>query len=152
MSTNEMPPRLAALVEDFSYCVGQEKLEYLLDLAQGLAPLPPRLHDQRDQMDEVHECMTPVFIHAEATDNQMHYFFDVPAESPTVRGFAALLGEGLNGASPSQIIAVPSEFYLDTGLQSVLSAQRLSGLSAILVHMKKLATPHLDGRSQPDAN
>ncbi|MCZ7666150.1 MAG: SufE family protein [Chloroflexi bacterium] len=38
----------------------------------------------------------------------------------------------------AQIQAVPPEFYLQMGLQDVLTGQRLSGISAMLLHMKKL--------------
>ncbi|MBP6802648.1 MAG: SufE family protein, partial [Chloroflexi bacterium] len=58
---------------------------------------------------------------------------------PTVRGFAALLQDGLDGLTPAAVTAVPNEFYLQMGLQSVLSGQRLNGIAAILAHMKTLA-------------
>jgi cysteine desulfuration protein SufE len=140
-----LPESLAEIVEDFRLCVGQEKLQYLLQLAESLPPLPGRLQDARDEMEEVPECMTPVYVLAEGDDTRLTYYFDVPAESPTVRGFAALLGQGLNGQTPQEVLAVPADFYLQTGLQSVLSPQRVSGLGAILAHMKKLAVRYLDG-------
>jgi sulfur transfer protein SufE len=34
---------------------------------------------------------------------------------------------------------VPTEFYLQMGLQRVLSGQRLNGIGAILEHMKRVA-------------
>jgi len=46
--------------------------------------------------------MTPVYVHAETQDGRMTFFFDVPEESPTVRGYAALMGEGLRGQRPSK--------------------------------------------------
>lgn len=137
MST--LPPRLQEIVEDFTYCEGQEKLEYLLELSDSLRPLPKWLHEKREGMDEVHECMTPVFVIAEQENNQFHFHFDIPPEAPTVRGFAAALQQGLDGATTEQIQAIPNEFYLETGLQEVLSGQRLNGISAILAHMKALA-------------
>jgi cysteine desulfuration protein SufE len=137
MST--LPPRLQEIVEDFTYCEGQEKLEYLLELSDTLAPLPEWLLEERGSMDAVHECMTPVFIYAEHGEKGLHYHFDIPPESPTVRGFAAALQQGLDGATPAQIQAVPNEFYLETGLQEVLTGQRLNGIGAILAHMKTLA-------------
>lgn len=137
----ELPEKLQAIVEDFNYCQGQEKLEYLLEMAESLAPLPPWLEDQREDMDEVHECMTPVFIFAEHENGRLYFHFDIPPESPTVRGFAAILQQGLDGATRQQVEAIPSEFYLKMGLQSVLSGQRLNGISAILAHMKTLSRP-----------
>ena len=136
---SDLPHRLQEIVEDFSFCEGQEKLEYLLDLSDALTPLPDWLHAKRDSMDEVHECMTPVFIYAELQNGKLHYHFDIPPESPTVRGFAATLQQGLDGATAEQILAIPNEFYLEMGLQEVLTGQRLNGISAILAHMKVLA-------------
>lgn len=136
----DLPLRLQEIVEDFSYCIGQEKLEYLLQLSDTLLPLPTWLLDKRESMDEVHECMTPVFVFAEKEDGKYHYHFDIPPESPTVRGFAAALQQGVDGATAEQIQAIPNEFYFATGLQEVLTGQRLNGIGAILAHMKSLAS------------
>lgn len=134
-----IPERLHAIVEDFRWAEGREKLDLLLEYAQKLPPLPPHLAAGHDEMDQVVECMTPVFVAAEASDGRMAFYFDVPAESPTVRGYAALMAEGLSGSSPEEILAVPGDFFQAMGLQEVLSYQRIKGISAILVHMKRLA-------------
>lgn len=135
---SNLPPELQKIVTDFSYCQGQEKLEYLLELAEGLPPLPAR-YQGKQNANQVHECMSPVFIYAEREDGRVHFFIDVPPEAPTVRGFSAILHQGLNGRSPAEILAVPNEFYLEMGLQDVLSGQRLNGIGAILRYMKQLA-------------
>ncbi|MEI2608355.1 MAG: hypothetical protein V9G20_06960 [Candidatus Promineifilaceae bacterium] len=36
--TEQLPERLQEIVADFSYCQGQEKLEYLLEYAEKLPP------------------------------------------------------------------------------------------------------------------
>lgn len=136
---SSLPKRLEEIVEEFAICVGKEKLEHLLYYSEQLEPLPPWLEDARDQMQEVNECMTPVFIHAQRSDGHLSYYFDVPAESPTVRGYAAFMAEGTKDATPAEIQAIPDDFYLRTGLNEVLSMQRMNGLVAILAHMKRLA-------------
>jgi cysteine desulfuration protein SufE len=138
-----MPERLAEIVEDFSFCVGQEKLEYLLQFAEGMPPIPDWVAEKKGDMDQVHECMTPVFIYAQEDNGTLTYYFDVPEESPTVRGYAAIMQEGVQNLTSEAVLKIPNEFYLDMGLQQVISGQRLNGLSAILAHMKKLATNHL---------
>ena len=70
--------------------------------------------------------------------------FDIPPESPTVRGYASILADGLEGVPPEQVLAVPIDFYREMGLQGVLTTQRLNGISAILAHMKRLARQELD--------
>ncbi len=135
----ELPPRLQEIVDDFALLEGQEKLEYLLELAERLPPLPEWLAGQREQMEQVHECMTPVDIFVRPKDGRLSFYFDVPPESPTVRGYAVILQEGLTGTTLEELLAVPAEFYLQMGLQEVLSGQRLTGIGAILAHMKRLA-------------
>ncbi|MBP6787732.1 MAG: SufE family protein [Candidatus Promineofilum sp.] len=137
---NELPTKLQTIIEEFSLLEGREKLEYLLELADRLPPLPEWLLARRDSMDMVHECMTAVFIYAEtAADGGVRFYIDVPPEGPTVRGYATILQEGLSGETAATIAAVPTEFYLQMGLQQVLSGQRLNGIGAILEHMKRLA-------------
>ena len=137
---NELPEKLQTFVDDFALLEGQEKLEYLLELAERLPPLPERLQADRDSMEIVHECMTTVFVRAEKDDDgRLTFYLDVPPESPTVRGYATILSEGLSGTTVEEVMAVPTEFYLAMGLQQVLSGQRLTGIGAILAHMKRLA-------------
>jgi cysteine desulfuration protein SufE len=137
---SELPNKLQAIIEDFALLEGQEKLEYLLELAERLPPLPERLAADRAAMEQVHECMTTVFVAAEKdAGGRLTFYLDVPPESPTVRGYATILTEGLNGSTPEEITAVPTEFYLQMGLQEVLSGQRLTGIGGILSHMKRLA-------------
>ena len=137
-----LPPRLAQIVEDFSWAEGRDKLELLLEYSEKMPPLPDWLNRETN-MEQIHECMTPVFVHAELEDGGMHYYFDIPPESPTVRGYAAILGEGLQGVAPEDVLKVPGNFYIEMGLHKVLTTQRLNGIGAILAHIKRLATQAL---------
>jgi cysteine desulfuration protein SufE len=140
---NSIPPRLGEIIEEFNLCEGREKLELLLEYSERMPPLPEWL-DRETNMDQVHECMTPVFVHAETDGGKMRFYFDIPPESPTVRGYAAILGEGLEGANPEEIIGVPNNFVQEMGLHQVLTVQRLNGIHAILAYLKQLATTALD--------
>lgn len=139
---SDIPARLQEIIEEFGWLEGQEKLQLLLEYSERMPPLPDWL-DKAATMEQVHECMTPVFVHAEMEDEGMVFYFDVPPQSPTVRGYAAILGEGLRGATPQQIINLPNTFYQTMGLQQVLTAQRLNGIGAILAHLKRLAQAQL---------
>jgi cysteine desulfuration protein SufE len=141
--SGELPARLGEIVEDFTYCEGREKLELLLQFSESLPPLPAWLEGKQAEMDAVPECMTPVSVAAEMKDGGMLFHFAVPAESPTVRGYAAIMAEGLRGASPEQVLNLPNDFYLHMGLQGVLSPQRLNGMAAIVAHVKRLAAANL---------
>lgn len=135
-----IPPKLAEIIEDFSFSEGREKLELLLQYADSLPPLPEEYQNHPERMKQVQECMTPVFIQAKMDQGQITYYFDVPAEAPTVRGFAAVMGAGINGSTPAEVLAIPADFYLQMGLDQVLTQRRLNGISAILAYMKRLAS------------
>lgn len=135
----KLPARLKEIVEDFQWAEGQEKLELLLEYSDNM-PLLPESYRETHDMQFVHECMTPVYVHGEVMDGGgLRFYFDVPPESPTVRGFAAILGKGLEGATPEEVIAVPDHFYLEMGLESVLTHQRLNGFAGILANIKQIA-------------
>lgn len=142
-ATGLIPARLQEIIEEFRESDRSEKLALLLEYADRMPELPVWLRDKHDQMDHVHECMTPVFVYAEDLGGRLRFLFDVPPEAPTIRGYAALLAEGLDGATPSEVIQLPADFFYAMGLQQALSPQRLNGISAMLAHMKRLAVAHL---------
>lgn len=133
-----LPPRLEEIVTDFVECEGREKLELLLEYALQFPSFPEELRSA-EPMEEVPECMTPVQMNSTILDGRMSFYFEVPPEAPTVRGFAALMMEGMNGSTPQQILSIPAEFYLRMGLQEVLTPQRMNGMAAILAHVKRRA-------------
>lgn len=141
---NNLPAKLQEIVEDFTWSEGREKLELLLQYSEQMPALPDWLTEHHELMDQVHECMTPVFVHAELQNGEMHFYFDVPKESPTIRGFAAILGIGLDSVPPERILEIPNDFYLSMGLEKILSYQRLNGISAILAYIKRLSASHLE--------
>ena len=70
-------------------------------------------------------------------DDRVHLFFDAPPESPTVRGFAGILREGLEGQPRDVVLAVPSDFHASMGLDTVVSPLRLRGMGAILARIQR---------------
>lgn len=141
---SNLPAKLKEIVDDFALASRQEKIEMLIAYAETLPPLPERWQGERDQMEPVPECMTPVFLAGEQQpEGGLIFYFDIPPQSPTVRGLAAILANGLNGSSPEDILSVPSDFYTQMNLQEALSFQRLNGFPGMLMHMKQVATRYL---------
>lgn len=140
-----LPPALREIVEDFRAVQPAERLEYLLDFAMGMPDLPERLHTQRDQMEQVHECQTPVFVFTEIDNGTVHFYIDVPRESPTVRGYAAIVAEGLDGASLDEVLQTPEDIHLLLGLHEAISHQRLRGLHALMGYLKRQVVKKIQG-------
>lgn len=138
-----LPANLQEIVDDFASMSRQEKLETLIAYAETFPPLPERFIGQRDKMEAVPECMTPVFLIAEEENGGLTYYADIPPQSPTVRGLASVLLNGLNGSTPEEVLGVPADFYLPMNLQEAISGQRLNGFVGVLAHMKHIAVPFI---------
>ena len=131
-----MPAPLAEVVSDFAEVQGQDKLRLLLEFADDLPALPTDLEEAA--MEPVPECQTPLFLHVDADDrNRVRLFFSAPAESPTTRGFASILAQGLDEQPADDILSVPDDFYTDLGLAALISPLRLRGMSAMLARIKR---------------
>ncbi len=137
------PPPLQEIIQEFREADPRDRIEYLIDFAMEMPDLPPELQARRDQMEQVHECMTPVFLFTEIKDGRVQFHFDIPRESPTVRGYAAILAQGLNNATPEEVLATPDDIYLLLGLHQAISPQRLRGLHALMRVMKRQVTQAL---------
>ncbi len=135
-----LPTKLQEIVDDIASMSREEKLETLIAYAESMPDLPERFKDERSKMEPVPECMTPVFIIAEKLESGGIFFhLDIPPQSPTVRGLASILTNGLNGCLLEEILSVPADFYIPMNLQEAVSQQRINGFIGVLAHMKQAA-------------
>jgi cysteine desulfuration protein SufE len=132
-----LPPRLEQIASVFRLSPKEFRIEALLDYSRRLPALPPELANDRDQLEEVRECQTPFFLATRLEEGVVRLFFDAPLESPTVRGYAGILAAGLDGETPEAILGVDDDFYLDMGLDEVVTPMRLRGMGAILFRLKR---------------
>jgi cysteine desulfuration protein SufE len=132
-----MPPKLAEIVDEFSSAPRELVLEMLLEFADAVPPLPAELTDH-EGMEQVPECQTRFFLRAEVRpDDTVTTYFDCPPEAPTTRAFAGILAEGLAGASPAEVLAVPDDLYTRMGLAQTISPLRVRGGTAVLGRLKR---------------
>lgn len=134
------PPRMQEIIEEFCEVDARDRMEYLIEYAMDLPDLPERLQGARDEMEQVHECQTPVFLHTELNDGHVEFFLDIPPESPTVRGYAGALVDGFTDATPEAVLGTPDDVYMLLKLQEVITPQRLRGLHFLMAYMKRQVT------------
>ena len=138
MSTT--PANLESIVTELSEADRQERIELLIDFAKNLPPLPERLVALKDAAHRVEECQTPVYLFVELEGERVVLHADVPIESPTVRGFVALLVEGLNGATVEEVLQVRHDLIEQIGLPEILGMLRVRGLHGVLNRVKAEVT------------
>ena len=138
MTTTVLHPRLQEIADEFGDVPESERLQLLLEFGQELPPLPARYATQRELLEPVPECQSPVFLAVEISPNEtVHLFFDAPQEAPTTRGFAGILHAGLDGLTADEVLATPGEFSSPLGLQDLVSPLRLRGMAAMLARIKR---------------
>jgi cysteine desulfuration protein SufE len=140
-----LPPKLQEIVDDFASMSREEKLETLIGYAESLPPMPEHIKEERGALEEVPECMTPVSLFGEKqSDGGVNFHFDIPPQSPTVRGLASILASGLNGLKPEEILTVPADFFMPMKLEEAITHQRINGFIGVLAHMKQVALKLLE--------
>ncbi|MGO1319254.1 MAG: SufE family protein [Galactobacter sp.] len=136
-NTSALPAGLAEIAEDFTSMEERSRLELLLEFSDGLPDLPERY--QGVELEQVEECQSPVFLTVEVADDAdrtVGVFITAPPESPTTRGFAGVLVEGLSGLPAADVLAVPADYPLQLGLSRAVSPLRLRGMTAMLSRIK----------------
>lgn len=166
-TAGRIPIALQEIIDDFQAVSDAEKLELLLEFSDELPELPPRYDGHQDEMEQVVECQTPLFLALElengagtagqdtagqdtaghdagpSPDPLVRLFVSAPAEAPTTRGFASVLHQGLDGLPASEVLAVPDDLSRLLGLQKSLTPLRLRGMSALLGRIKRNITTRL---------
>jgi len=138
-------PSLDTVINRFRSADRNTRLETLLDYSRKLPPLPPEYEALKAEgKNLVPECQTPVYLWIGVEHGTVRLHADVPRESPTVRGFVALLLKTLDGLSPAEVAAVPGDLLDQMQLTETLGMMRTQGLTSILGRIKRsVANPAL---------
>ena len=143
-------PPLQRIVDLFASAPKDLRVQALLEYSRKVPPLPERYASHPELLEPVPECQTPFFLATEVDeDERVALHFQVPAESPTTRGFAGILHSGLNGAKADDVLGTPNDFYVKMGLGEAISALRLRGMGAILGRLKRQVREQLEARGRP---
>jgi cysteine desulfuration protein SufE len=133
-----VPPALEKYIARLSAADRDTRLATLLDLSARLPPLPPELLEaSAREAHRVPECQTAVYLWAVVQNGAVRLMADVPRESPTVRGFVALLVRALDGAAPAEVAQVPDDLLHALRLDEALGMTRTQGLTAIVRRVKR---------------
>ncbi|MFM8634167.1 MAG: SufE family protein [Planctomycetia bacterium] len=137
-TTPSVPERLDAIIDEFADLDSREKLELLVDFANGLPPLPLEYEARKASEDRrVHECQTPVFLWMESAGGTAKLVAEVAPEAPTVKGFVAILAEAINGRPVAEVGSISDDMLERMGLADVLGILRSRGLRAIVARVKR---------------
>ena len=135
--TTALPSALAEIRDEFLALDLKDRLQLLLEFANELPELPEALRDHPDLFERVVECQSPVFLDAEVDGDTVRLHATAPRESPTTRGFASILVQGVTGLTPAAVLAIPNDYPQMLGLNEAVSPLRVRGMSGMLARTKR---------------
>ncbi|WP_144792643.1 SufE family protein [Kocuria palustris] len=143
--SSTLPDPVQELIEDFQAVPDADRLQLLLEFSRSLPDLPERYGEHPEELEQVVECQSPLFLTVEwddqartgDDDTPVRLFFSAPQEAPTTRGFASILHEGLDGLPAGQIRDLPSDLPEGFGLTHLVSPLRMRGMSAMLDRVRR---------------
>jgi cysteine desulfuration protein SufE len=144
-SPTPLPAAMQEIAEDFAELLAPQRLQLLLEFSEGLPELPERYAGRLGEMEQVHECQSPIFLVVEVGDDPVddpgkrpvQLFFSAPQEAPTTRGFAGILHEGLDGLTVDEVLAIPEDAPYRFSLGEAVSPLRLRGMVGMLSRIKR---------------
>lgn len=86
-------------------------------------------------------CVSRVWLHGALVDGRTHFACD--AESPMVKGLAALLCEIYTDSDPAEVAAIEPKIWEDCGFTKMLSPTRLNGLANMRNRIREMADQFL---------
>jgi cysteine desulfuration protein SufE len=104
----------------------QERLAVAMSWKTGLRALRP---EERTEANLVRGCASRVWLAAEMEEERCRFRLD--ADSPLVRGLAALLCGIYDGATPREVTAEEPVVLEEVGILRNLSPTRQNGLAAV---------------------
>ncbi|MGB3413104.1 MAG: SufE family protein [Microbacteriaceae bacterium] len=138
MTSAELPETLREIANDFAELGKNDQLQLLLEFSNELPELPEAYSQRKELFERVLECQSPVFLFVEVdADDVVTIHATAPAESPTTRGFASILLQGLNGLSAEQVLNVPVDYPDMLKISATVSPLRLRGMAGILQRIQR---------------
>ena len=140
MTDENIPPRIARILDRFAAMGREEKMQSLVSYAKKLEPLPPHLAALDRAAFTVPECQTRVDLFPEVHDGRLHFYADLNArQSPTIAAFLAIVFSAVNDEPPETTLAIPGDF-VNRMMQGLGLSARETGLNAMIRRLKRHAT------------
>ena len=127
--------KIKELGDNLKLLQGHDRLQYLVDKAKEINPLPEELKIEKNR---IHGCASNLWIVGGVTkENTMKYYVD--GESHITKGTAKLIIDIVNDEKQSEVAKLNVEDFTVLGIKELLTIQRQNGLGHLLDRIIKIA-------------
>jgi cysteine desulfuration protein SufE len=134
--SNEIQIAQQELIEDFEMFEDwMDRYQYLIDMGRRLPEFP---ESYRTDENRIRGCQSQVWFVAKEQEGRLH--FEAISDAAIVSGLIALLLRLYSGRTPKDILDTPPDFVTALQLEAHLSPTRSTGLSSMLIAIRRFAS------------
>ena len=121
--------------EDLAMLQGHDRLQYLVDKAKEVEPLPEEVKTEQNR---IHGCASKLWIIGGA-DNEDKMRYKVDGDAFITKGTAQVVTDLVNGEMRSDVANLTVDNFADLGIKELLTAQRQNGLGQLIDRIIRIA-------------
>ena len=127
--------RIVQMGKDLKMLQGQDRLQYLVDKAREVEPLPEAVKTEENR---IHGCASKLWIIGGAdSDEKMQYKVD--GDAFITKGTAKVVTDIVNGADKNEVAKLTVENFSALGIKELLTVQRQNGLGQLIDRIIRIA-------------
>ena len=127
--------RILQMGKDLKMLQGQDRLQYLVDKAREVEPLPEAVKTEENR---IHGCASKLWIIGGAdSDEKMQYKVD--GDAFITKGTAKVVTDIVNGADKNEVAKLTVENFSALGIKELLTVQRQNGLGQLIDRIIRIA-------------
>tara|TARA_B100001248_G_scaffold17555_1_gene11636 strand:- start:8060 stop:8464 length:405 start_codon:yes stop_codon:yes gene_type:complete len=121
--------------EDMSLLEGHDRLEYIIDQARKVEPLPS---EYKTEGNKIRGCISNLWVTGKVLeDGTMEYKHD--ADSHMTKGTAKVILDMVNGEHRSEVAHLTLESFMPLGIRELLTMQRQVGFASLIERVVGIA-------------
>ena len=121
--------------EDMSLLEGHDRLQYIIDQAREVEPLP---NEYKTEGNKIRGCISNLWVTGRVLeDGTMQYQHD--ADSHMTKGTAKVILDMVNGEHRSEVAHLTLESFMPLGIKELLTMQRQVGFASLIERVVGIA-------------
>lgn len=127
--------RIVQMGQDLKMLQGQDRLQYLVDKAREVEPLPEAVKTEENR---IHGCASKLWIIG-GSDSEEKMQYKVDGDAFITKGTAKVVTDLVNGADKNEVAKLTVENFSALGIKELLTVQRQNGLGQLIDRIIRIA-------------
>ena len=127
--------KIAEMGENLKLLEGHDRLQYLVDKANEVEPLPDAAKTEDNR---IHGCASKLWIIGGA-DAEQNMRYQVDGDAHITNGTAKVVTDIVNGEHRSAVANLTVESFEPLGIKELLTMQRQNGLGELITRIIRIA-------------